>query len=121
MHRVNVLAGGVAALAFAVGATSATAVLRPITQADSGKTFRLARGASATLRLSERWRWSTPRATTRAIELTPVEYLVDPGFREWQVDALTPGSVTVKALGKPSCSDCTLGVRSFRVTIVVSR
>jgi predicted secreted protein len=94
--------------------------MRPITQADTGKTFRLARGDEATLRLSNRWLWTTPRTRSSAVELIPVEYFVDPGFREWRVEAHARGKAIVRATGKPNCSVCTRGARTFRITIVVS-
>ena len=90
------------------------------TQAASGKTFHLAKGGSATLRLSNRWRWSEPKASTRAVVLTPVEYFVDPGFREWTIDARRAGSATIQSVGGPNCSTCALVTRSFRVTVVVA-
>jgi len=96
---------------------SAASTRRPITQADSGKSFRVPRGGEATLRLSNRWHWSDPRASSGAIELTPVEYFVDPGFREWNIAARARGTVTIRAAGTPNCDACT--ARRFRVTIVV--
>ena len=111
-----VAALGLAAV-LAVAASSASRP--PLTQASSGKTIHLAKGGSATLRLSNRWRWSEPHASTKAVELSPVEYFVDPGFREWTIDTRKGGSATIRSTGKPSCSDCALATRSFRVTIVV--
>jgi len=111
----------VAALALAailaVGAASAPRP--PMTQASSGKTFRIAKGGTATLRLANRWRWSEPRVSTRAVVLTPVEYLIDPGFQEWTVTARKRGRATIRSNGEPNCSACTVSARSFRVTIVV--
>ena len=101
----------------AVAASSATPP--PITQRSTGKTYRLAKGETATLRLSNRWRWSDPLATTRAVELTPVEYFVDPGFREWTIHARKRGSATIRSVGKPNCSTCALATRNFHVTVVV--
>jgi len=90
-----------------------------ITQRSTGKTFRLAKGGSATLRLSNRWRWSTPRVSTKAVELVPVEYLIDPGFSEWMVEAHARGRATIRSLGRPNCTGCDLATRHFQVTIVV--
>jgi hypothetical protein len=101
----------------AVAATSATPPL--LTQASSGKTIRLTKGGSATLRLSNRWRWSEPRASTDAVELTPVEYFVDPGFREWTIDARRAGRATIRSLGTPNCPACAVTKRSFRLEVVV--
>jgi hypothetical protein len=110
-----VAAFGLAAVV-AVGASSAPSA--PITQGASGKTFSLAKGESVTLRLSNRWRWSEPHATSDVVELTPVEYFVDPGFREWTIDAQRAGRVTLSATGT-GCTSCVRATRHFAVTLVV--
>ena len=119
MTRITpfVAAFAVASIA-AVAASSATPP--PITQGSTGKTFRLAKDGTMTLRLSNRWRWSEPRAGTDAVELTPVEYFVDPGFREWTIDARRTGRATIRSLGRPQCSTCALTTRRFAVTIDVA-
>ena len=76
--------------------------------------LRLAKGDSATLRLSNRWRWSEPRVSTNAVELTPVEYFVDPGFREWTIDARTSGRATIRSVGKPALLDLRAPDAPFR-------
>jgi hypothetical protein len=101
----------------AVAASSATPP--PMTQRSTGKTFRLAKGDTMKLRLSNRWRWSGPTVSTEAVELTPVAYLIDPGFQEWTIDARKRGRATIRSLGKPNCSTCALATRTFRVTVVV--
>ena len=114
------LAPSVVAVALAAAPAIAAAPARaPITRASSGKTFHLAKGQSAKLRLSERWRWSEPSVSSRAVTLTPVEYLVDPGFKEWTIRARRRGLATIRSYGRPNCSNCTLAARRFRVTIVV--
>jgi hypothetical protein len=109
--------------ALAVGcvtvASALSAVRPPITQAASGKTVQIAKGENATLRLSNRWHWSEPRVSSDAVELTPVEYLVNPGFREWTIEARKRGRVTIRSLGRPSCSGCALVTRRFVLTVVV--
>ena len=111
----------VAALGFAAvvvaGASSATGP--PITQAASGKTFHLAKDESMTLRLANRWRWSEPHASSSAVELTPVEYLVNPGFREWSIDARHVGRTTIRSTGTVDCTPCTPAARRFAVAVVV--
>jgi len=117
--RLSPLLAALALAALAlVGASSAAQP--PITQAASGKAFHLAKGGSMTLRLSNRWRWSDPRASTRGVELTPVEYFVDPGFREWTIDGRARGRVTIRSLGRPNCTGCALAARRFVVTPIVS-
>ena len=114
------IASSVAAVALVAAPAIAAAPARaPITQASSGKTFHLAKGQSATLRLSERWRWSEPSVSSRAVALTPVEYFIDPGFKEWTIKARRRGLATIRAYGRPNCSSCGLMTRRFRVTIVV--
>lgn len=116
MSRIPPLLAAVAFVAVtAVGASSATP--HQITERSAGKTFRLAKGDTATLRLSSRWQWSDPRVSTKVVELTPVEYFTDPGFREWTIDARRRGRATIRATGRPTCPACT--TRSFRVVIVV--
>jgi len=111
-------------VAFAFGSivavTASAADRPPLTQAASGKVIRLAKGEEATLRLSNRWRWSEPAVSTKAVELTPVEYFVDPGFREWTIGAHRTGRATIRALGRPSCSPCGLATRRFILTVVVA-
>jgi hypothetical protein len=100
--------------------TSSPAVRKPpITQQSTGKTFQLAKGTTATLRLANRWRWSTPRASTKAVDLVPVEYFVNPGFREWTIEAHARGRATIRSFGTPNCTGCALLARRFQVTIVV--
>ena len=109
--------------ALAVGCATAvaasSAVRPPLTQAASGKTVRLAKGETATLRLSNRWRWSEPLVSSPQIELTPVEYFVDPGFREWTIEARKSGRATIRSLGRPNCSACARVTRHFVLTVVV--
>ena len=57
--------------------------------------------------------------SSNAAELTPVEYLVDPGFREWTIDARKRGRVTISSLGRPNCSACALATRRFVLTVIV--
>ena len=56
--------------------------------------------------------------SSSAVELTPVEYFVDPGFREWTIDARRTGRATIRSIGKPNCSTC--ATRGFHVTVVVA-
>jgi hypothetical protein len=116
--RIWIIAAGLALAGFTALGVSA-ALRPPITQAASGKTFRLAKGETATLRLSNRWHWSQPRTSTNAVELTRVDYFTDPGFGEWLVKARARGEAVIRSVGKPNCSDCELAVRHFRVTILV--
>jgi hypothetical protein len=83
-----------------------------VTQAQSGRTYRLASGREVSLRLSGRWAWTEPRASARGLELTPVEYFRDPGFSEWRVAATGRGTYTICSVGTRG-----LATRRFVVTI----
>ena len=118
MRRISPFVAALS-VAYIVAVAASSATPPPMTQRSTGKTFRLARGDTMKLRLSNRWRWSEPTVSTEAVDLTPVAYLIDPGFREWTIDAHKRGRATIRSLGKPNCSTCALATRSFRVTVVV--
>ncbi|MFI5808256.1 hypothetical protein [Streptomyces sp. NPDC051561] len=90
----------------------------PLTEADTGRTLALTVGDTAHLRLSSKYRWTGPAAdgvTTGgpSLLLVPVGYEGDPGFLEWEIRALRPGTTTVRATGKPGSRALKL---TFRVT-----
>jgi hypothetical protein len=96
-----------------------------INAADSGWTFELLLAASAetSLRLSSEYSWEEPAVSGDAVELSPVDYLQDPGFSEWLVRAVRPGSATISSAGTPACAGqhgCPDEPISFRVTITVA-
>jgi hypothetical protein len=84
-----------------VGAASARGPLT-ITERDSGKHFTVARHGVATLRLDDGWFWTEPHVSGTAVELSAVEYFVDPGFVEWSVRAVHRGTVQITARGTAS-------------------
>ena len=88
-HRVLVLAA------------PAAGVLRPaITERDGGKTFGVRKGGALTLRLSsESYRWTGPNVRGTAIRLVPVNYVRDPGFREWTIRGRARGTARITAVG----------------------
>src|SRR4051812_27531206 len=92
-----------------VNATPAPAPMT-LTQADSGASMELAKDSTARLRLSHKWHWSEPRAPGGAVELTPVDYVRDPGYDEWTIVPLKKGHTTITATGSP-------GAKRFRVTV----
>jgi hypothetical protein len=118
MSRIAPL-GAALALAAILVVSAASAPKPPITQASTGKTFRVAKGGTMTLRLTNSWRWSEPVASSRAVELTEVNYLVDPGYREWTIDGQHVGRATIRAYGRPKCVHCPGAIRRFAVTVVV--
>jgi hypothetical protein len=94
-----------------------------ITADASGETFTLAPGAETSLRLSSEYVWSEPALSGDAVELSPVNYLQDPGFSEWLLRAVDRGTVTISSLGTPACAgqhDCPDEQVRFQVTITVA-
>ena len=107
-------------MALAVVAVSALLVTggtaaRPVTYADSGKTMRVARRSTLTLRLGAQRVWSQPRLSSNAIELTPVLFFRYPGFQEWTVTARRSGKTAITAVGRKENKP----TRHFRLVIVV--
>ena len=101
----------------AVAASSATPP--PITQRRTGKTFRLAKGATMTLRLSNRWRWSDPRVSTKAVEFDAGRVPRRPRLPRVD-DPRAQAGPRHDPLGRQAeLLDCALATRAFRVTIVV--
>lgn len=78
---------------------------RTITEADRGKSFTLSPGSETRLRLSGQYVWSEPTVRGDAVELARVDYFQDPGFSEWTVLAVRPGTATIAARGAPDCPD----------------
>lgn len=75
-----------------------------ITEVDSGESFTLAPGSETRLRLSGKYGWSEPTVRGEAVELARVDYFQDPGFSEWTVLAVQPGTATIAARGTPACA-----------------
>jgi hypothetical protein len=80
---------------------------QPITARHHLATFRLAGGRAVELRLAP---GAVVRADGRSVALTPIDFLVDPGYAAWELSAVGPGRtvLTGRSDGKP-----------FRVTLVV--
>jgi hypothetical protein len=116
---MQVLAAGLTLACAPAAADASTSRMFVVTQADSGKTFRLVAGAHAELHLSGKWVWSTPAVRGAAVELTPIRYFRDPGFSGWSLDAAVPGKARIRATGSPACRTCARPPRRFVVTIVV--
>jgi hypothetical protein len=110
-----VIAGALAAALGVMTARAEAQVRRPITQADSGKTIRLARGAVVQLRLAGPRVWNQPEVSTKAVALTPVYYFVYPGYQEWTIKARRTGNTVISALGRREGS----ATMRFRVTLIV--
>ena len=75
-----------------------------ITEEDSGRSFTLAPGSQTSLRLSGNYAWEEPTVQGDAVQLARVDYFQDPGFSEWTVLAVQPGTARIEARGAPDCS-----------------
>ena len=94
-----------------------------ITEVDSGESFTLSAGSETRLRLSGKYEWTEPTVRGDAVELAPVDYFQDPGFSEWTVLAVQPGTATISARGTPACAGqepCPETPLSFRLGITVA-
>jgi predicted secreted protein len=94
-----------------------------ITEADSGESFMLQVGSKTALRLAGKYSWSEPTVRGEAVELTRVDYFQDPGFSEWLLRAVRPGTATIAARGTPACAGqepCPDEPLRFQVEITVT-
>ena len=94
-----------------------------ITEVDSGESFTLAPGSETRLRLSGEYVWSEPTVRGDAVELARVDYFQDPGFSEWTVLAVQPGTATIAARGTPACAGqqrCPDAPLRFQIEITVA-
>lgn len=110
------------------GSTPAPAAATPgdpqedgtVTEDDDGGELALQPGAEAPLQLSSTWSWGAPRVTGDAVRLDPVDHLVDPGYAEWLVVAVAPGTAEVDVAGEPACPDpAACPPRTFHLTVEV--
>jgi hypothetical protein len=95
-----------------------------ITEVNSGESFTLFAGSETRLRLSGEYVWSEPTARDDVVELTHVDYFQDPGFSEWAILAVQPGTATIAARGTPACAgqeQCPGAPLRFQVQITVVR
>jgi predicted secreted protein len=86
-----------------------------ITEADSGESFMLRLGSATSLRLSGNNNWDEPTVRGDAVELTRVDYFQDPGFSEWLIRAVRPGTATITARGTQAAAQL-----RFRIEITVA-
>jgi len=105
------------------GATASTgppggAAAPTLTEQDSGAQVSLAVGQEQPLRLGSAWSWSEPVVDGEALAVTPVEFLVDPGYVEWLVTGARAGTATLEVVGEPGCGDTTVCPRTT-VTLTV--
>jgi predicted secreted protein len=107
--------GGEASSESGAGETASQPRAAPetITEADSGESFMLRLGSATSLRLSGSW--NEPAVRGPAVELTRVDYFQDPGFSEWLVRAVRPGTATITARGTQAAAPL-----RFRIEITVA-
>jgi hypothetical protein len=94
-----------------------------IAETDDGTAFTLEVGADTLLRLSSYYAWDEPFVGGAAVQLDRVDYLQDPGFVEWVVNAVEPGIALITSAGEPQCPQgaegCPDEPLDFQVRIVV--
>ncbi len=92
-----------------------------ITEKDSGKSFSINKTTNAYLRLSNQFIWSKLELSTKSIQLVSVNYLLDPGFSEWVIQAIEVGKTIIRSSGAPNCSTptrCSGESINFEVVII---
>ncbi|MDX1511533.1 MAG: hypothetical protein R3249_09315 [Nitriliruptorales bacterium] len=97
-----------------------------LTADDSGGTFRVGVGEVLLVRLGEEgMRWSDLSQSGDAVAVHERLFLVDPGYREWEVTGVKPGESVLTSTGGLPCHDetppCLAPNRLFEVTIVVEQ
>ncbi len=96
-----------------------------ITEDDSGRAVAFDDHTQATLRLRpSAGQWSEPKVAGTSIQLAERMFLVDPGYREWEILVAGPGSSTISSASDPcpGAEDppCGAPSRLFEVTIDVA-
>jgi len=96
-----------------------------LTAADNGGTFGLAVGATMIVRLGEEGLvWSDLAHAGDAVTVHERLFLLDPGYREWEVTGVKPGQSVLSAAGDPPCRNetppCAAPSQLFEATIVVT-
>jgi hypothetical protein len=98
-----------------------TAADGPLTEEADGARLELAVGEEVSWQLSSDWEWDQPAVDGTGVELVPVDYFDDPGFREWLVVAAAAGTVTLTVEGLPACGDpATCPQRQVSLTVDVT-
>jgi len=96
----------------------------PLTMADNGRVVRMSVGESVSLQLSPPWTWETPTVRGDAVQVYPLNNIVDSGHQEWIISAVGPGEAVVRSLGDAHCppgAQCILGDKIVEITIQVTR
>jgi hypothetical protein len=83
----------------------------------------LAVGESVSIRLGGPWLWRGPIVDGDAVIVAPVDFLIDPGYSQWAVQAVRAGRATVRINGEVDCPPgamCIVGPKTFVLTFDVS-
>lgn len=94
-----------------------------LTMADNGTVVRMAVGESVRLQLDPPWRWETPTVRGDSVVVYPVNNIMDSGHQEWIIQAVDPGTATVRAFGDAMCppgTQCFIGDKIVQITIRVT-
>lgn len=95
-----------------------------LTMADNGTVVRMAVGESSRLQLDPPWRWETPTVRGDAVQVYPLNNIMDSGHQEWIIQAVKPGQAKVRAFGDAMCppgTQCFIGDKVVEITIQVTR
>ena len=94
-----------------------------LTMTDHGRTVSLSVGESVSLQLAPPWVWETPTVRGSAVQVYPVDYVTDPGYQEWIIQAVRPGESTLRAVGDANCppgAQCVLGDKVVIIEVRVT-
>ena len=70
-----------------------------LTLADDGRTVTVRLATSVSLRLQPTAQWTTAASSNANVEVVPLAFRTDPGYREWDLRLKAPGRATVMAVG----------------------
>lgn len=77
-----------------------------LTEADDGRRVEVVVGQEVSLQLSHDWDWADPVVVSGAApQITPVDHLVDPGYREWLIAPEQEGELELTVDGTGACGD----------------
>lgn len=96
--------------------------LMVITERHAGERFEVGLDAHPLLRLDGAWAWEEPRTEGDSVEPVRVDYFQDPGFLEWELRPVRPGTTILMSTGVRDCppdEPCPDEVLDFEVTITV--
>ena len=93
-----------------------------LSDSDLNSTLHLRLGSTTALRLSSSTTWAVPSVSAPILRVTPVAFLADPGYEQWDLTTLHVGMVVVTVLGSRGClnqSPCMPSPITYRVTLII--